>query len=206
MLGAEAPILWPPDAMSWLSGKDPDTGKDWRRGRREQQKMRCLGGITDSKDMDWSKLWEIVEDRGVWRATVYRVAKCQIWLSDWTITRTPTSSIVLESHLNRQRLKEFSEAWWPHASGLRLLTVSTVWLPRFQLRGPHCQVQSSFPEHCSRTAGSREASSLSTTLSQVSTMLHWVTHMILSLMRLSFWGLIIFPGHRTLADHTTSPF
>ena len=26
---AEAPILWPPDAKSWLIGKDPDTGKDW---------------------------------------------------------------------------------------------------------------------------------------------------------------------------------
>ena len=26
---AEAPILWPPDAKSWLIGKDPDAGKDW---------------------------------------------------------------------------------------------------------------------------------------------------------------------------------
>ena len=29
--GAEAPILWPPDAKSWLTGKDPDAGKDWRQ-------------------------------------------------------------------------------------------------------------------------------------------------------------------------------
>ena len=28
---AEAPILWPPDVKSWLIGKDPDTGKDWRQ-------------------------------------------------------------------------------------------------------------------------------------------------------------------------------
>ena len=28
---AEAPILWPPNAKSWLTGKDPDTGKDWRQ-------------------------------------------------------------------------------------------------------------------------------------------------------------------------------
>ena len=28
---AEAPILWPPDAESWLSGKDPDAGKDWKQ-------------------------------------------------------------------------------------------------------------------------------------------------------------------------------
>ena len=28
---AETPVLWPPDAKSWLTGKDPDAGKDWRR-------------------------------------------------------------------------------------------------------------------------------------------------------------------------------
>ena len=28
---AEASVLWPPDAKSWLTGKDPDVGKDWRR-------------------------------------------------------------------------------------------------------------------------------------------------------------------------------
>ena len=27
---AEVPILWPPDAKNWLTGKDPDAGKDWR--------------------------------------------------------------------------------------------------------------------------------------------------------------------------------
>ena len=27
---AKAPILWPPDAKNWLTGKDPDAGKDWR--------------------------------------------------------------------------------------------------------------------------------------------------------------------------------
>ena len=32
---AEAPILWPPDAKSWLTGKDPDAGKDW--GQEEKQ-------------------------------------------------------------------------------------------------------------------------------------------------------------------------
>ena len=28
---AEAPVLWPPDAKSWLNGKHPDVGKDWRQ-------------------------------------------------------------------------------------------------------------------------------------------------------------------------------
>ena len=37
---AETPILWPPDANSWLIGKDPDAGKDWRweeKGTREDE-------------------------------------------------------------------------------------------------------------------------------------------------------------------------
>ena len=30
---ADAPLLWPPDAKSWLMGKDPDSGKDWLQGK-----------------------------------------------------------------------------------------------------------------------------------------------------------------------------
>ena len=34
---AETPILWPPDVKSWLIGKDPDAGKDWRQEEKGQQ-------------------------------------------------------------------------------------------------------------------------------------------------------------------------
>ena len=40
---ADAPILWPPDAKSWLTGKDPDAGKDWRqkeKGTAEDEMVR----------------------------------------------------------------------------------------------------------------------------------------------------------------------
>ena len=45
------------------------------RRRRGRQKERWLGGITDSMDMNSSKLWEMVKDRGVWRAAVHEVAE-----------------------------------------------------------------------------------------------------------------------------------
>ena len=37
---AETPILWPPHAKCWLTGKDPDAGRDWGRRRRGWQRMR----------------------------------------------------------------------------------------------------------------------------------------------------------------------
>ena len=41
---AEAPILWPPDAKSWLTGKDPDAGKDWRQEEK---------GMTEDEMVGW---------------------------------------------------------------------------------------------------------------------------------------------------------
>ena len=73
--------------LMWRAGSLEKTlmlGKIEGRRRRGWQKMRWFEGITDSMDMNMSKLQEIVENRGAWRAAVPGVTKNWTQLSDWT--------------------------------------------------------------------------------------------------------------------------
>ena len=74
---AEAPILWPPDAKSWFTGKNPDAGKGWGQEEKGATEDEMVGWHTDSMDMSLSKLWQGVKDREAWHAAVHGI-------SDWT--------------------------------------------------------------------------------------------------------------------------
>ena len=57
-------------------------GKIEGRRPRERQRMRRLGGISDSTDMSLSTVWETVRDREAWRAAVHGVTESQTRLSN----------------------------------------------------------------------------------------------------------------------------
>ena len=78
----ETPIFWLPDAKNWLIGKDPDAGKDWRQEEIGMAKDEMVWCITDSMDMSFSKLWQVVIDREAWRAALHGVAKNQTQMND----------------------------------------------------------------------------------------------------------------------------
>ena len=59
---AAAPLLWPPDVKSTLTGKDPDAGKDWRQERRMTED-EMVGWHHWLVDMSLGNLQEVVKDR-----------------------------------------------------------------------------------------------------------------------------------------------
>ena len=81
---AETPVLWPPDAKNWLSGKYPDAGKIEGKRRRGLQRIRWLDDITNSMIMSLSKLRELVMGRDAWCHAVHGTAKSWTQQSDWT--------------------------------------------------------------------------------------------------------------------------
>ena len=104
---SETPILWLPDAKSWLIGKNPDGGRNCgqeEKGMTEDE----MDGITDSMDMSLGKLWELVMNREVWHAAVHGVTKCCTRQSDWTELKFLNLCCITYIYLEPQKAQEHS--------------------------------------------------------------------------------------------------
>ena len=81
---AETPILWPPDAKSWLIWKDPDAGKDWGQEEKGTTEDEIVGWHHRLSGHEFEQALELVMDREAWSAAVHGVTKSRTWLSNRT--------------------------------------------------------------------------------------------------------------------------
>ena len=93
---AESPILWPPNAKSWLIGKDPDAGKDWRQKEKDAAEDELVRWHHQLNGHEFEQT-DIVKDRRTWCAPAHEVSKIQAQLSDWTTTTMMNYVFFLEN-------------------------------------------------------------------------------------------------------------
>ena len=81
---AETPILWPPDAKSWLIWRDPDAGKDWGQEAKGMAEDEMVGWHHRLDGHEFEQALGVDVDREAWCAAVYGAGKSRTRLSNWT--------------------------------------------------------------------------------------------------------------------------
>ena len=94
---AEALILWPPDANSHLTGKDPDTGKDWGQEEKGVTEDEMVGWHDWLNGHEFEQLRETMKDREAWCTAIHGAAKSLTQLSDWTTMPEEWQCVKLKS-------------------------------------------------------------------------------------------------------------
>ena len=79
---AEAAILWSPDAKSWLTGKDPDAGKDWRQEEKETTENEMVGWHHQLDGHEFEQALRVGNGQGNLLCSIHRVTESRTQLSD----------------------------------------------------------------------------------------------------------------------------
>ena len=83
---AETSIFWPPDAKSWLIGKNPGVGEDWEQEEKGATEDEIVGWHHRLSGHEFEQIPGIVKVREAWHVALHGVTKSWTWLSDWTTT------------------------------------------------------------------------------------------------------------------------
>ena len=81
---AETPILWPPDAKNWLTGKDSDTGKDWKQEEKGMTEDEMSGWHQRLYQHEFEQAQGVADGQESLFAAVQGVTKSRTRLTDWT--------------------------------------------------------------------------------------------------------------------------
>ena len=107
----EAPIFWPPDVKSWLTGKDPDAGKDWRQEGKGTAEDEMVGWHHRLNGHEFEPTLGDSEGHGVWHAVVHWVAKSRTRLNDWTTTNTQEKTFLTLREKKLLKLENSTLDW-----------------------------------------------------------------------------------------------
>ena len=124
---AETPILWPPDAKNWLTGKDPDAGKDWR-WEEETTEDEMVGWHHRLNGQEFEQALGVGDGQGSLACCSPWVLQSRTWLSDWTelpLLRTEKK----ESFWN---MRQWVTWIWCESLNCQ----STLWMQRITNTGP----------------------------------------------------------------------